>query len=188
MIAPTYQLRVFVGVQEVYTATCPVELRPPTVGQNIDGKWLVLEVEHKPNSGNFDLPPSNGEVWVSVTSLEASAHNAAVTWQPVPGGDGVDVGSKAAQRLRGAGFVAIADDLESRIAFGAKKYGQRLKTNNGRNALFDSYQEVLDFLNYLMQGVLEGHAECDSLFVRAMPLAFEVYELLNGRNADLQKV
>jgi hypothetical protein len=109
-------------------------------------------------------------------------------WQPVPSGDGQDVGDQAARRLREAGFAVIADDLESRIAFGEKKYGQRLRVNNGRNALFDSYQEVLDFLNYLMQGVLEGREGCESLFNRAMPLALEVYNLLNGRDTDLQKV
>jgi len=70
MICRTYQLRVFVDGKPVYTATCPIDLRPPMVGQTIDGKWLVQEVEHKPNgSGELTQPPSDGEVWVKVVPL-----------------------------------------------------------------------------------------------------------------------
>jgi hypothetical protein len=49
----------------------------------------------------------------------------------------------------------VAADHESRIAFGEKKYGQRLKINNGRDAAMDSYQELLDYLSYAMQAYLE---------------------------------
>jgi hypothetical protein len=49
----------------------------------------------------------------------------------------------------------VASDHESRIAFGEKKYGQRLKINNGRNATMDAYQELLDYLSYGMQAYLE---------------------------------
>ena len=49
----------------------------------------------------------------------------------------------------------VAADHESRIAFGEKKYGQRLKINNGRNPIMDLYQEYLDSLSYGMQAYLE---------------------------------
>lgn len=50
----------------------------------------------------------------------------------------------------------VAEDLERRAEVGTKKYGTRLKTNNGRNPLFDAYQEALDLLNYVVQARLEG--------------------------------
>ena len=53
-------------------------------------------------------------------------------------------------------YEGVANDLERRAEVGSKKYGTRLKTNNGRNALYDSYQELLDFANYLCQARLEG--------------------------------
>lgn len=49
----------------------------------------------------------------------------------------------------------LVPDIEARIASGEKKYGTRLKTHNGRNAVLDLYQEVLDGINYSMQNVLE---------------------------------
>ena len=42
----------------------------------------------------------------------------------------------------------VALDHEKRIDFGEKKYGQRLRTRNGRNTGLDLYQEVLDGLSY----------------------------------------
>lgn len=51
---------------------------------------------------------------------------------------------------------AVALDLEARAQVGTVKYGTRLKTNNGRNAVLDAYQELLDLLNYTKQGILEG--------------------------------
>ena len=50
----------------------------------------------------------------------------------------------------------ITSDHEKRIEFGEKKYGQRLRTNNGRDALLDCYQEVLDSISYSAQYYLEG--------------------------------
>ena len=92
--------------------------------------------------------------------------------QPLPTGnaDSTDVGTAVIEYLttraldpenttqshRPLYLPEIAKDHESRISFGEKKYGQRLKINNGRNAIMDSYQELLDFLSYAMQAHLEG--------------------------------
>src|SRR6185437_11842970 len=43
---------------------------------------------------------------------------------------------------------AVLDDLEARAVEGEKKYGTRLRTNNGRSMAMDAYQECLDFLKY----------------------------------------
>lgn len=55
-----------------------------------------------------------------------------------------------------ADVLYVALDHEKRIDFGEKKYGQRLRTNNGRNTGLDLYQEVLDGLSYSGQMWMEG--------------------------------
>ena len=46
-------------------------------------------------------------------------------------------------------------DLEARAEVGAKTYGTRLMTHNGRDALQDAHEEVLDALAYLWQARME---------------------------------
>jgi hypothetical protein len=57
------------------------------------------------------------------------------------------------------GQVDVADyvlaDIQDRIEMGCKKYGTKLQTFNGRNALWDAYQEALDLVMYLRQAILE---------------------------------
>lgn len=45
-------------------------------------------------------------------------------------------------------------DLEKRLAFGVRKYGQPLQPFNGRSFLRDAYEEVLDLACYL-RGLIE---------------------------------
>lgn len=49
----------------------------------------------------------------------------------------------------------VLSDLIQRAYFGKEKYGTMLKTNNGRDALVDAYQEALDLVMYLKQTLLE---------------------------------
>lgn len=49
----------------------------------------------------------------------------------------------------------VQKDIEERAKVGCKKYGELLKSNNGRNALWDAYQEVLDLCMYLRQKIEE---------------------------------
>lgn len=49
----------------------------------------------------------------------------------------------------------VIDDVESRLAFGTKKYGTGLQPHNGRDALKDAYEEALDLCNYLRQALYE---------------------------------
>lgn len=67
----------------------------------------------------------------------------AATPQPAPGGDGKTV----------LDYVLV--DLITRAQFGRDKYGTFLKTDNGRDALWDAYQEALDLAMYLRQAILE---------------------------------
>lgn len=49
----------------------------------------------------------------------------------------------------------VLKDIQERSDTGLRKYGVRLQTNNGRDALWDSYQEAIDLVMYLRQLILE---------------------------------
>ena len=57
------------------------------------------------------------------------------------------------------GDFIVADyvlaDIELRVQMGLAKYKTKLKTNNGRDALWDAYQEAIDLVMYLRQAILE---------------------------------
>ena len=50
----------------------------------------------------------------------------------------------------------LIKDLRKRQKTGKVKYGTNLKTNNGRDALIDAYQEACDLAMYLKQKLMEG--------------------------------
>jgi hypothetical protein len=66
-----------------------------------------------------------------------------MTTQPTPNGTGPDI----------AGLVHL--DLEARVKKGEAEYGQRLKPHNGRDALWDLYEELLDAAMYARQAIYE---------------------------------
>jgi len=108
-----------------------------------------------------------------------SSFDPAVVQQiPTAAAESTDVGLVVVQHLNHIGLPEVARDHESRIVFGEKKYGQRLKINNGRDALLDSYQELLDSLSYLMQAHLEGKTGSLWLFERSAELCKEVKRML----------
>ena len=49
----------------------------------------------------------------------------------------------------------VVQDIIERKEFGVRKYGTPLLTHNGRDALWDAYQEALDLVMYLRQALLE---------------------------------
>lgn len=49
----------------------------------------------------------------------------------------------------------VIADLQTRSDTGAKKYGSVLKSDNGRDALIDAYQEAMDLVMYLRQLIEE---------------------------------
>lgn len=49
----------------------------------------------------------------------------------------------------------VMADLDRRKAFGLLKYGTLLQAGNGRDALKDAYEEVLDLAVYLRQAIEE---------------------------------
>lgn len=50
---------------------------------------------------------------------------------------------------------AVIADLQFRREQGIAKYGMELRTNNGRDALVDAYQEAVDLAVYLKQALIE---------------------------------
>ena len=54
---------------------------------------------------------------------------------------------------------ALHEDLDARAAMGEAKYGERLQAHNGRDALLDAYQELLDAWVYLRQRLEEQHED-----------------------------
>lgn len=58
-----------------------------------------------------------------------------------------------------AGKRDIADlvmtDIQARVAAGLEKYGTKLQSFNGRDALMDAYQEAIDLVMYLRQAMAE---------------------------------
>jgi hypothetical protein len=49
----------------------------------------------------------------------------------------------------------VVEDIKYRKLFGEKKYGVPLRANNGRDALQDLYEELLDAIQYLKQLQIE---------------------------------
>ncbi len=50
----------------------------------------------------------------------------------------------------------VIEDMRQRDNIGRAKYGTPLQAHNGRNALFDAYQEALDLVVYLRQLIEES--------------------------------
>jgi len=53
----------------------------------------------------------------------------------------------------------VLSDINDRDILGAKKHGKRLQPHNGRDALFDAYQEALDMVVYIRQAIFERDGE-----------------------------
>lgn len=59
-------------------------------------------------------------------------------------------------QLFGTKHSELIDDILLRKTFGIEKYGVPLQPNNGRPALVDAYQELLDATVYVCQKALES--------------------------------
>jgi hypothetical protein len=74
--------------------------------------------------------------------------------QPAPRGDGTPV------------WDLVISDMKERDALGRQRYGTPLRTHNGRDALVDAYQEILDLAVYVRQELEERrsiHEICDQV-------------------------
>lgn len=107
--------------------------------------------------------------------------------QQLPTGDGQDVAREVIRLLEADPATAILiDDIEARVASGEKKYGTRLKTDNGRNVDLDLYQEVLDAMNYSVQAFLQtGIREYLDIFYQEVGIAQRVKQILVAQSAEV---
>jgi len=107
--------------------------------------------------------------------------------QQLPTGDGQDVAREVVRLLEADPATAILiDDIEARVASGEKKYGTRLKTDNGRNVDLDLYQEVLDAMNYSVQAFLQtGVREYLDIFYQEVGIAQRVKAILVAQSAGV---
>jgi hypothetical protein len=69
-------------------------------------------------------------------------HGASVP-EPPPSGEGLPV------------WEYVMEDIQARVQLGIERYGTVLRTGNGRDALWDLYQEQIDALMYTRQRILE---------------------------------
>ena len=84
------------------------------------------------------------EPFVSIEDAhECKAERAATSKQSAPKGSGNPI------------LGMVLADLTNRALEGKEKYGEPLKAHNGRNALWDAYQEALDLAMYLRQLIQE---------------------------------
>lgn len=49
----------------------------------------------------------------------------------------------------------VVADMKARDAVGLERYGTRLQPHNGRDALWDAYEELLDAAAYIRQRIYE---------------------------------
>jgi hypothetical protein len=73
----------------------------------------------------------------------AAGQSLATADQPTPHGTGREI------------FPLVVADLEERRQYGIRTYGEGLTANNGRDALQDLYQELLDAVVYIRQEIEE---------------------------------
>lgn len=68
-------------------------------------------------------------------------------------------GAAVHEPLPQPGKTPVADlvlaDIQARVDAGFQKYGTKLMTHNGRDPLWDAYQEAIDLVMYLRQAIAE---------------------------------
>ena len=124
-----------------------------TFPNEIDGKeeikpcnpnWKPLRTRIDPPKKMHSHIECGFEPFVSVEDAqECKAERAATSKQSAPKGSGNPI------------LGMVLADLTNRALEGIEKYGEPLKAHNGRNALWDAYQEALDLAMYLRQLIQE---------------------------------
>lgn len=68
----------------------------------------------------------------------------------------------APKKSDGDVWLEVISDMNARRLMGIEKYGTPLQAKNGRNALIDAYQEVLDLAVYLKQKIIEENENIEA--------------------------
>lgn len=119
-----------------------------------------------------------------------SERRLAISTQTPPTGNGPIVLDAVLQRLANMASVssipfapsqALREDLTARAEQGLKKYGTKLRTVNGRRAIVDLYQELLDAVMYSMQARLEGDGDAGRLVEPLLAFSAQIAAVLDKR-------
>lgn len=105
-----------------------------------------------------------------------TALNPAATPQPPPAEGGEVV------------LFQVINDLKARAEAGAQKYGGPLKTNNGRSAKWDKYQELLDACMYARQEIMEEELPATSLQAQIQRLSWAMVNTDGETRIRLDKI
>ena len=97
---------------------------------------IITREEYQAAGGSMTVDSDEASPFVSV-------EDAATAKQSAPKGSGNPI------------LGMVLADLTNRALEGKEKYGEPLKAHNGRNALWDAYQEALDLAMYLRQLIQE---------------------------------
>ena len=151
---PVYDLSNTTTTREEYQAAggwmvIDKESAPPSFAIEIgkDGR-CYRAINQKPVQLDNPEVESDFEPLVSIEDAqEYNANHAATAKQAAPKGSGNPI------------LGMVLADLTNRALEGKEKYGEPLKANNCRNALWDAYQEALDLAMYLRQAIEEQECQ-----------------------------
>ncbi len=152
-------IRRFGGLREVDESTIPEAVK--TGEAMFNGKLLLTYTYSPPQYKRYqaggDLYKEGQETILDHEDPQAQPDVTAVQARPTGREtEETDVGRRAIGFLNYIGHPEIASDHEKLIDWGEKKYGQRLRTFNGRDCVLDCYQECLDGISYSTQAYMEG--------------------------------
>ncbi len=74
--------------------------------------------------------------------------------------------SQPAPETQDAGDIVLGHvltDIRERAVAGYEKYGTALRVHNGRDPLWDAYQEAIDLVMYLRQELLKREEKSDNV-------------------------
>lgn len=81
-----------------------------------------------------------------------------------------------------SGSEYVQQALQGREELGIARYGTTLQAGNGRDWLLDAFEEALDLVQYLRQGLEEGHGVFTD-YMRALHLAMSLGGQMQRRGA-----
>lgn len=93
-------------------------------------------------------------------------------------------------RLEGRSAEIVSDicyDMRARDAEGRKHYGMPLQAHNGRNAIKDGYEEILDAIVYCRQQIEEDQTQVQEFDISS-PQGFVISRRSKLQNVMLEKI
>ena len=120
------------------------------------GDWRST-LEKRPEQAEFEPFVSVEDAKISIMQSEGDVkHSGGIIGRSIL--VKVDAATAKQQAPKGSGnpiLGMVLADLTNRALEGKEKYGEPLLANNGRNPLWDAYQEALDLAMYLRQAIEE---------------------------------